>query len=346
MLPNCFIASPRILQLSDKASSPILVEAGIFTLSMAFNPKQSSAIPTPTPVNPFAISFHDKPASLTIAVDNVFIAIASNKIELPALISPLESYLSKVLLIDLNDALSIANIAAIADNDFPTSALFNPAILFKDNANIPIAADIVRSVVAFIPVVKDSKESCIESRVSVNLSFTPFAGPKKSSSFSFMSPITETTFITPAVIPPPISPLNISPREILFLSHPAISLIACQTCDTTFIIRLPILGNVFPSLSAPSDAALSTLDMPSEIVVSIPVKPLESNPLFKAVKKSPITAVAVKKRFTSAFTPSEVISLPKAVPRLASIFPNTDTTENKPLNVLFSFLAVLSLIFI
>ena len=166
--PNVFVAFPRFLQLSAKASNATLVDTDILTLSIAFKPRHSSAIPAPTPVKPLTISFHDNPAILTIAVDKVFIATANNKIALPALISPLESYLSKVLLIDLNDALSIANIAAIADSDLATSALSNPAILFKDNANIPIAADIVRSVVAFIPVVKDSKESCIESRVSVN----------------------------------------------------------------------------------------------------------------------------------------------------------------------------------
>ena len=160
-----------------------------------------------------------------------------------------------------------------------------------------------------------------------------------------MSPIIETTFITPAVIPPPISPLNTSPTEILFLIHPNTSLITFQTCDIAFMIPVPTLGNVLPSLRAPFDATLSTLDIPLIIVVSVPVNPLESNPLFNAVKKSPIAAVAVKKRFTSAFTPSDVISFPNAVPRPLSIFPNIDTTENKPLNVLFSFFAVESLIF-
>ena len=150
----------------------------------------------------------------------------------------------------------------------------------------------------------------------------------------------------PAIIPPPAKPANMSPPETLSLIQPNTVLIDSHIFDTTLIIPLPTFGNILPNLPRASDTAFRMLEMPPAIVVNTPVNPFESKPLFKAVKKSPTAAVADRKRSTNAFTPAEVINLPNAFATPPKILPNMETTENKPLNVLFSLAAVESLIFI
>ena len=136
-------------------------------LLIDLNAKQRPASPAPTPVSPFIISFQDKPAILVIAVANVLRATAMSKIDVPALINPFVSYINNVAFIDLNTAFNITNIVPIAAKDRAMSPVLSSAILCKERASIPIAPAIVIKVEAFIPTVKEERDSCTESKISL-----------------------------------------------------------------------------------------------------------------------------------------------------------------------------------
>ena len=154
IFPKLARASPSISQLFANANKATLVDNLMLTLLMALRPLVKTNAPPPIPTRPFTIPLKDRLDILTIALANIFIALANNINETPALTIPFALNLLRDLTIDLKLKLSIVIIAAIANKDLVISGTLNPAIDLSEAERIPMAAAMESSVPAFIPPTK------------------------------------------------------------------------------------------------------------------------------------------------------------------------------------------------
>ena len=158
-LPRLANESPNILQA---LATNIIVIADFIepsVLSNNFKIPTNSNKPAPIAKRPLSISVNLRAAISTSALLNIFIAIDMAIIAIPALITPLESYLDNDLVNDLKLEESIPNNEPIPIRPFDNSLIFNDAIDFREADNIPMAIAILMSEATFIPEVKDSKDS-------------------------------------------------------------------------------------------------------------------------------------------------------------------------------------------